>query len=140
MLNHKCKSYVVIPKCCLKRSHGKIFFPQCFAYVESLIVLILCFLFFCPAFHSVSKISGSCALRSKLAKGVGWIGGLGLTYIIHCAVLSCSVVSDSAAPWTVARQASLSMGILQTRILDGLPCPPLGDLPNPGIEPRSSTL
>ena len=28
-------------------------------------------------------------------------------------------------------------GILQARILDGLPCPPPGDLPNPGIEPTS---
>ena len=31
---------------------------------------------------------------------------------------SCSVVSDSAAPWTVAHQAPLSMGILQARILE----------------------
>ena len=30
-------------------------------------------------------------------------------------------------------------GILQARILE-LPCPPPGDLPNPGIEPRSPTL
>ena len=29
-----------------------------------------------------------------------------------------SVVSDSATPWTVARQAPLSMGILQARILE----------------------
>ena len=35
------------------------------------------------------------------------------------AVLSCSAVSDSfATPWTVARQAPLSMGILQARILE----------------------
>ena len=27
-------------------------------------------------------------------------------------VLSCSVVSDSTTPWTTARQAPLSMGIL----------------------------
>ena len=33
------------------------------------------------------------------------------------AVLSHSVMSDSAAPWTVDRQAPLSMGILQARIL-----------------------
>ena len=32
-------------------------------------------------------------------------------------VLSHSVVSDSATPWTVACQAPLSMGILQVRIL-----------------------
>ena len=30
-------------------------------------------------------------------------------------------------------------GILQARILSGLPCPPPGDLPNPGIEPASFT-
>ena len=35
-----------------------------------------------------------------------------------CAVLSCSVVSDSATPWTVARQAPLSMGIFQASILE----------------------
>ena len=28
-------------------------------------------------------------------------------------------------------------GILQARILSGLPCPPSGDLPDPGIEPTS---
>ena len=31
-------------------------------------------------------------------------------------------------------------GILQARILSGLPCPPRGDLPNSGIEPRFPTL
>ena len=35
-----------------------------------------------------------------------------------CAVLSCSVMSDSAIPWTTARQVSLSMGILQARMLE----------------------
>ena len=36
----------------------------------------------------------------------------------HCAVLSCSVVSDSVIPRTVAHQGPLSMGILQARILE----------------------
>ena len=31
-------------------------------------------------------------------------------------------------------------GILQARILCGLPCPPAGDLHNPGMEPRFPTL
>ena len=35
-----------------------------------------------------------------------------------CAVLSHSVMSDSATPWNVALQASLSMGFLQARILE----------------------
>ena len=55
-------------------------------------------------------------------------------------MLSCSVVSDSATPWTVARQAPLSMGNLQARIWSAVPWPPPGDLPNPGIEPRSPAL
>ena len=32
------------------------------------------------------------------------------------------------------------MGILQKEYWSGLPSPPLGELPNPGIEPRSPTL
>ena len=43
-------------------------------------------------------------------------------------------------PWTVARQAPLSMGILQQQYWSRLPCPPPGDLPNSGIEPRSPAL
>ena len=31
-------------------------------------------------------------------------------------------------------------GILLARILGGLPCPPPGDLPNPGIKPRTPAL
>ena len=33
-----------------------------------------------------------------------------------------------------------SQGILQARILEWLPCPPAGDLPDPGIEPTSLAL
>ena len=32
------------------------------------------------------------------------------------------------------------MGILQQEFWSGLPCPPPGDLPNPGFEPRSLAL
>ena len=42
---------------------------------------------------------------------------------------SCSVVSDSATPWTVACQAPLSMGFPQQEYSSGLPRPPPGDLP-----------
>ena len=37
--------------------------------------------------------------------------------------------------WTVACQAPLSLGILQARMLEGLPCPPPGELPDPEIKP-----
>ena len=39
--------------------------------------------------------------------------------------------------WTVVRQAPLSMGFSRQEYWSGLPCPPPGDLPNPGIKPRS---
>ena len=37
-------------------------------------------------------------------------------------------------PWTVARQAPLSMGLSWQEYWSGLPFPSPGDLPNPGIE------
>ena len=53
---------------------------------------------------------------------------------------SCSVVSDSATPWTVVHQASLSMGFSRQGFWSGLSFPSPGDLPNPGIEPGSPPL
>ena len=42
-----------------------------------------------------------------------------------------SVVSDSAAPWTEARQVPLSMKFSRQEYWSGLPCPPPWDLPDP---------
>ena len=39
--------------------------------------------------------------------------------------------------WTVARQALLSIWFCRKEYWSVLPCPPPGDLPNPGIEPTS---
>ena len=39
--------------------------------------------------------------------------------------------------WTVACQTPLSMGFSRQEYQNGLPCPPPGDLPNPGTEPAS---
>ena len=61
-----------------------------------------------------------------------------LDYILlSCTMLCCSVVPDFVTPWTVAHQAPLSMGFSRQEYWSGLPCPPSGDLPNPGIESRS---
>ena len=40
-------------------------------------------------------------------------------------------------PWSVARQAPLSMGFSRQEYWNGLPFPSSGDLPDPGIEPAS---
>ena len=42
-----------------------------------------------------------------------------------------------ATLWTVAHQAPLSIGFSRQEYWSRLPCPPLGDLPNTGIEPTS---
>ena len=55
-------------------------------------------------------------------------------------VKSLSRVRLFATPWTVAYQAPPSMGFSRQEYESGLPFPSPGDLPNPGFEPRSSTL
>ena len=57
-----------------------------------------------------------------------------------CTVLLLSRVWLFTTPWTVARQAPLSMGFSRQEDWSGFPCPPPGDLPNPGMELRSPTL
>ena len=42
-----------------------------------------------------------------------------------------------ATLWTVALQTPLSMGFSRKEYWSGLPCPPPGDLPDPGMEPVS---
>ena len=49
-------------------------------------------------------------------------------------------MSNSWTPWTVACQATLSMGFSRQEYQSGLPFPSPGNLPNPGIEPRCSPL
>ena len=46
---------------------------------------------------------------------------------------SLSRVGLSATPWTAARQGPLSMGFSRQEHWSGLPCPPPGDLADPGI-------
>ena len=71
--------------------------------------------------------------------------------ISHCllAVLLYEFESESEVaqsyptlcdPWTVAHQAPPSMGFSRQEHWSGLPLPSPGDLPDPGIEPRSPTL
>ena len=56
--------------------------------------------------------------------------------------MACEGVSHSvvAPPWTVARQASLSVGFSRQKSWSGLPFPSPWYLPNAGIEPGSPAL
>ena len=50
---------------------------------------------------------------------------------------SSLVMSNSVNLWTVSCQALLFMEFSRQEYWSGLPCPPPGDIPNPGIEPES---
>ena len=53
---------------------------------------------------------------------------------------SLSRVQLFVTPWTIAYQAPLFMGFSRQEYWSGLPFPPPGDLPDPGIEPGSPAL
>ena len=55
-------------------------------------------------------------------------------------VKSLSCVWLFVTSWTVARQAALSVGFSRQEYWSGLPFPPTGDLPDPGIKPRFPAL
>ena len=57
---------------------------------------------------------------------------------MHVCVLSHALLFET--PWAIACQALLSIGFFRQEYWSGLPFPPSGDLPNPGIEPGSLTL
>ena len=49
-------------------------------------------------------------------------------------------MSDSETPWTVAHQAPPSMEFSRQEYWSGFPFSSPGDLPDPGMEPRSPAL
>ena len=57
--------------------------------------------------------------------------------IIACVLAHIRLI---VTPWTVARQAPLSMGFSRQDYLSGLLLPSPGDLPNPEIEPIAPAL
>ena len=61
-------------------------------------------------------------------------------HIVKVTVKSLSRVRLFATPWTVAYQAPPSMGFSRQECWSGLPFPSPGDLPHPGIQPRSPAL
>ena len=49
--------------------------------------------------------------------------------------VSCNLAQLFATLWTIACKAPLSMGFPSQEYWSGLPFPPPGDLPDPGIKP-----
>ena len=62
---------------------------------------------------------------------------LSISLDIYVCAKSLSRVWLLVIPWTVACQAPLFMGFSRQEYWSGLPCPPPGELPDLGIEPKS---
>ena len=60
--------------------------------------------------------------------------------LVLCCAYSLSHVQLCVTSWTVAHWAPLSTGFSRQEYWSGLPCPPPGDLPNPGFELGSHEL
>ena len=77
-----------------------------------------------------------------MGEGEGGINGETITdsYTLKVKMKSLSRVRLFETPWTVAYQALPSVGFSRQEYWSGLPFPSPGDLPNPGIEPRSPAL
>ena len=96
-----------------------------------------------PAMHSLCKALSTHLLIQVLAAPV--CGGS--YHYSHCprlrerkCVCVCMVSCANSAIPRMAHQAPLSMGFPRHKYWNGLPLPPPGDLPDPGIEIRSPAL
>ena len=99
------------------------------------------------SFSKAIEIYSLVVLVARSLKSRCWQGGFLLealmenlfhVFPLHSGeVKSLSHVRLFATPWTVAHQAPWSMGFSRHEYWNGLPFPSPGDLPDPGIEPRS---
>ena len=76
----------------------------------------------------------------SVGKNVEKVVSLHIAEVKWSEVKSLSRVRLFVTPWTIAYQAPPSMGFSRQEYWSGLPFPSPGDLPNPGIEPRSPAL
>ena len=97
----------------------------------------------CPFHHTVSERK---RLRS-LCTDTAMLYDITLGHMCVCVcvcvcvcMLSRSVMSDSATPWTIACQAPLFMEFSRQKYWSGLPFPSPGDLPHSEIESRFPAL
>ena len=63
-----------------------------------------------------------------------------ILYLCPCMLRQFNHVQLFVTPWTVAHQGPLSVGLPRQEYWNGLPFPPPGDLPDPGIKPLFPAL
>ena len=89
--------------------------------------------------HSVSLMTRERRIKVR-SKRHPWQQSSKSKPTINTKVKLLSRVRLFATPWTVAYNASPSMGFSRQEYWNGLPFPTPEDLPNPGIKPGSPTL
>ena len=109
----------------------------------------------CPALcdfmnHSLLGSSVHGILQARILEWVAMLFSRGSfwprdpTCVPYISCIGGGLVTKScptlATPWTVACQASLSMGSSRQEYWSGFPFPSTGDLPEPGTEPGSPVL
>ena len=91
---------------------------------------------YCPSLSGIAP-----SISNKYFKSSGWKWHWWAGILPRACTESCfSCVWFFATLWTVACQAPLSMGFSRQEYWRGLPRPPPGDLPYPGIEPVCPAL
>ena len=88
---------------------------------------------------SCTDYPGFCLLN-KNPTGLEWIQPTLYQYILAMLCLAAQSCPTLCRPMHCSPSGSSVHGILRQEYWSGLPSPPPGDLPNPGIEPRSPTL
>ena len=96
--------------------------------------------FIAPQLINFYHFFSSTKLRTKAIHFPPLIPSSSLSNLPKAKVKSLSHVRLFATPWTVAYQAPPSMGFSRQEYWSGLPFPSPGDLPDPGIKPRSPAL
>ena len=78
------------------------------------------------------SLPGSSLHGISQARVLEWVA---ISFILLTAIQSLSRVKLFVISWITACQAPLSMGFPRQEYWSGLPFPPPGELPDPGIEP-----
>ena len=98
---------------------------------------------FVPYFwYNIIKTTEYCLVTTRIIYSIP-PSGIRSTHVewrLYSEVKSLNRVRLFVTLWTVAYQAPPSMGFSSQEYWSGLPFPFSGDLPNPGIEPRSPSL
>ena len=111
-----------------------------YLYFSMLMVHLHCGSSSCSRINILNRFSKAELPLQSLIRNSDLVFVLFMLVAMKLKVKSLSCVRVFATPWTVDYQAPQSMEFSRQKYWSGLLFPSPGDLPNPGIEPRSPSL